>query len=125
SSVAGTEPARPGSPACSGLWPVAGSFADRPSGSPGRNSNPAFNRCGQQTSRGRGAARRLRAGANPGQPGKVEDRRVEQVAWVRVAQRAKDLLPPAGGARLPRVEHRLDLLALQLVLAAAQVAGND
>ena len=35
------------------------------------------------------------------------------------------LLPPPGMVRFPAIQERLHLLALQPVLAAAEIAGND
>src|SRR5690606_12169370 len=57
--------------------------------------------------------------------GEIEELRVQKVRWPRIHQRAEHHLPSAGVPRLPAVEDLLDLLALQSVLAAAEVAGND
>ena len=42
----------------------------------------------------------------------------------RVHQRAEHDVPASWAARFPAIEQRLDLQALQPVLAAAQVAGS-
>ena len=65
------------------------------------------------------------AGCPAGEPGKVEQPRVQQVAGARVHEGAEHLLPASGVVGLPLVEQRLDLHALQPVLAAAQIAGDD
>src|SRR5690554_4769752 len=57
--------------------------------------------------------------------GKVEQRGIGQLRRLNVAQGAEDVLHPAGGFPLPTAQHLLDHLALQVLLGAAEVAGND
>ncbi len=59
------------------------------------------------------------------QPGKIEQVRIKQMRWSGVHQRTKHHLPAAGAVGLPPIKNSLDLLALEPVLRAAQIAGND
>ena len=61
----------------------------------------------------------------PRQPGEIEQGRVQKMRRARVHQRTEHDLPPTGAVLFPSVEDLLDLLALQPVLRAAQVAGDD
>ena len=61
--------------------------------------------------------------AAPGQ--EIEQLRIGQLRRFHPAQRARDLVDAAGRFRFPRRHHLLHLLALQVVLRSAQVAGDD
>src|SRR5258708_9055440 len=55
----------------------------------------------------------------------VVERAVQQVRRRDIGERAEDGFEAAGLLLLPLVQHGLYLLPLQLLLGAAQVAGND
>src|SRR5690348_11323728 len=55
----------------------------------------------------------------------IEQRRIGQVRRRDVRQRAKHDLAATGVLAFPRVQHAPHLLALQVFLRAAQVAGDD
>jgi hypothetical protein len=57
--------------------------------------------------------------------GEVEERTVQQVRGRDVRERAENGFEPSGMVPFPFAQQRLHLLSLQLVLRAAQVAGND
>ena len=59
------------------------------------------------------------------QGGEVEQVGVGQLRGADIAHRPGDGLDPAGGFLLPLLQHQPDLATLQVLLAAAQVAGND
>ena len=56
---------------------------------------------------------------------KIKQIRVKQMRRTRIHQAAKYLLPTPGMIGFPTVQQRLDLLPLQSILAATQVAGDD
>ena len=56
---------------------------------------------------------------------KIEELGVEKMLRTRVHQCAKHHLPSSEAVGLPAIEKRFDLLALQPVLTAAKIAGND
>ena len=60
-----------------------------------------------------------------GKSREIEEPWIEKVRRSRVHQRAEHDLPPTWRVPFPFIQNRLDLLALQPVLATAQVAGND
>src|SRR5690606_41371696 len=55
----------------------------------------------------------------------IEQGRIAQLRGTDVAERARDGLDAAGRLALPLRHHLLHLLALQVFLRTAQVAGND